>query len=545
MVRAIALACMILTGSGCSPSVSPAGRPATIPNAAPIATEDLMRHVRILSSDDFEGREPGTSGETKTIEYIMGEFAKAGLSKVSGDFRQSVPVKALAASSNLRVHTKSGVVALDPARDLVVQAPNHLSLENEKIIFAGYGISAPEFGHDDYGSVDVAGKVVVVLSGEPEGFPARTKSSLEPRALDAIAKNKRTYHQWFWSKQLNAYKHGAKAVLILSTDDRLTARRPYFEQNYMLPAMLAPWAPPLSGFLSDRLFAKGGLLGDVDLDKLRALANSPNFRPVLLPLRLSGTVGVKARQFVSHNVVGKIVGSGPECVVLMAHWDAFGSNPRATGDNVWNGAVDDAGGVAQLIEIARRLAARDAPQRSIFFVAVTGEERGFLGSRHFLENSPCAKTRVAAALSLDWFWEIGRTTDFASHGLGYSSLDDIIDPLIQERGRTLTAENAFYAGSDQFPFMVAGIPGFHGGSVSPLIGHPSGYEEIYYKRRDAKAVEREDHSNEDEITPEWDLRGAVEDAELYSQLAWAIANNPSMPCWKVRSLFSDGQRLCR
>lgn len=504
-----------------------------------------MRHVSILSSEEFGGREPGTPGEIKTIEFIADEFAKAGLSSVGGDFSQDVPLKAFSATGNFRVRTQSSLISLDPARDLVVQAPQDVSLQDEGMVFVGYGITAPEFGHDDYASVDVTGKVVILLSGQPDGFPARAKSALEPRALDAIAKNKRTYHQWFWSKQLNAYKHGAKAVFILSADDCLTARRPNFERNYMLPAALAPWAPPLSGFLSERLFAAGGPLGEVSLDKLRALANSPSFRGVSLPLRLSGTVPVKSRQFVSQNVVGKIAGSGPECVVLMAHWDGFGRDLSAAGDNVWNGAVDDAGGVAQLIEIARTLAARPKPQRSIFFVAVTGEERGFLGSRHFLENSPCAVPRVATALSLDWFWELGRTTQFASHGLGYSSLDEIVDRLLHERGRTVTAENAFFAGSDHFPFIVAGIPGFHGGSVSPLIDYPPGYDEAYYKRRDAQVIEREGHSNEDEITPEWDLRGAVEDAELISQLAWIIAKDRSMPCWKVRSWFSPAQRLCR
>lgn len=545
MVRVVAFACLILTGSGCSPPVSPVVGPATIADSAPLTPEELMRHVRILSSEDFEGREPGTSGEVKTVEYIVNEFEKAGLSSVNGGFIQDVPVRAFSAAGNFRVQTQSDVRALDPTRDFAVQAPWDVSLQNEEIVFAGYGISAPEFGHDDYGSVDVAGKVVLLLSGQPEEFPDRRKSSLEPRALDAIAKGKGTYHQWYWSKQLNAYKHGAKAVFIVSQDDRLTDRRPYFEQDYMLPKALPPWAPPLSGFWSERLFAAGRPLGDVSLDKLRALASSPRFRPVKLPLRLSGTVRVKMRHFVSHNIVGKIAGSGPECLVLLAHWDAFGRDPTARGDNVWNGAVDDAGGVAQLIEIARRLAAKRQPRRSIFFVAVTGEERGFLGSRHFVENSPCPTNRMAAALSLDWFWELGRTTDFANHPLGYSSLDGIIDRLLLQRGRMVTAENEFLAGSDQFPFIVAGIPGFHGGSVPPLIDYPVGYDEAYYKRRDAKAVERAGHSNEDEITSGWDLRGAVEDTELIRQLAWIIANDPSMPCWKVRTMFSDRQRLCR
>ena len=545
-MRGIFRAIILFSLSGCATNRSVDASPSPASTPIPLGSKQLLAHISVLSADGVEGRAPGTSGERQAIDYIASEFGKAGLSPLSrGEFSQKVPLRALSASGRFSLRSGSRAVTLDPAKDFIVQADRSLTLRSDEIVFAGYGIIAPEFGRDDYGSTDVVGKVVIVLAGEPAGFPSRKASKLGPQALDAIAESKRTYHQWFWMKQVNALKRGAKAVFILTADDRIAARRRYFQQDYMLPETLPPWAPPLSGFLSERIFEKGGPLDQIDLAQLRTMAVTPGFRPVALPLHLKGEVSVESRPLLSRNVVGRIEGNGPGCVVLIAHWDGYGRDPDAAGDNIWNGAVDDAGGVAQLIEIARQLAAQGRPRRSIYFVAATGEERGFLGSRQFLASSPCAPSEMAAAINLDWFYELGRTKRFASHGLGYSSLDETIERLIRGQGRTVTAANAYYAGGDQLPFMLAGVPGFHGGSVSPLVGQSDGYEEAYYAKLDANAVKKEGNSNEDEVQPQWDLRGAVEDAEIIWQLAGQIANAPAVPCWKVPSQFEDPKRICR
>lgn len=513
---------------------------------APTAERELLGHINVLASDSFEGREPGTPGEAKTIAYLTAQFANAGLEPLGEPgFVQEVPSLSLFASGQLTVRSGSSVRPLDPAKDFIVQAGKDVTLSGEPVVFAGYGIIAPEFGRDDFGTTDVTNKVVIVLGGEPPGFPERTRSMLGAAALDAVAENKQTLHDWYWSKQVHALKRGAKAVLILATDGRIQAKRRYFQQDYWEPQKAPAMGPALSGFVSERLFTKGGPLSQIGLDELRRRANSPQFQPFTLPVRVDGKVTVRSRPFVTRNVVGKIDGSGPGCVVLTAHWDAHGRDAKIAGDNIWNGAVDDAGGVAQLIEIARRLAAQGRPRRSIIILAATGEERGFIGTRHFLAQSPCPTRDVAAVINLDWFYELGRTERFASHGLGYSSLDEPIERIVRRQGRKVTAVNAYYAGGDQFPFMLAGIPGFHGGSVAPLVDYPKGYEESYYERLESISVQKEGHKNEDEVRPEWDLRGAVQDAEAMLRLSWEVANMPAAPCWKVRSQFADKARMCR
>lgn len=538
---AASIICLAATATG-----SAGGQSARPASRAPFTERELLAHIDILASDAFEGREPGTPGEGKTIDYLTGQFAKAGLRPLgTPGFVHAVPSLSRSASGHLAVRSGSNVHSLDPGKDFIVQALNNVTLDGEEVVFAGYGIVAPEFGRDDFGATDVTNKVVIVLGGEPPGFPQRVESLLGGPALDAIAETKRTLHSWYWSRQLHALKRGAKAVFIVAPDDRIEARRRYFQNDYVEPRNAPPWAPPLSGFLSERLFLKGGPLSQIDLDQLRRRASLPHFQPLTLPVRFDAGIAVRSRPFVTRNVVGRIDGIGPGCVVVTAHWDAHGRDVKIAGDNIWNGAVDDAGGVAQLIEVARRLALKGKPRRSIIFLAATGEERGSLGSRHFVANSPCQVKDMAALINLDWFYELGRTRRFASHGLGYSSLDELIERIVRAQGRKVTAINAYYAGGDQLAFMLAGVPGFHGGSVAPLVDYPEGYEEAYYERLEAMSVEKEGHKNEDEVRPEWDLRGAVQDAEAIRQIVWEVANMPAAPCWKVPSQFADKARMCR
>lgn len=526
--------------------------PRTASSAAPahpvsIPQDELLRHVRILASNDYLGREPGTPGEDLAIGYIEQEFRKASLApQVSGTYFQGVPVEQRSASGALTIGGRSKKLTLSPDSDFNVQIlSDGLKIEKAPIVFAGYGIVAPEFGRDDYANLDVHNKVVVVLAGEPDEMfdPARVRIGAD--AAEALGKAKRTYQRWDWVKQHNALVKGAKGIVIVVDDRRLLNKRQYFQQNYMIPADSPSWAPPLSIMLSRSAFDRIAEAAETSAADLQLTARSPAFRPKLLQLSVTGNFKATKHTFNSHNVVGRIPGRGKGCVVMTAHWDGYGIDRSMAGDNIWNGAVDDAGGVAQLIEIARQLAIAPPPKRTIVFVATTGEERGFLGARHFLAHTPCPDGEIAAVINLDWFWELGRTRDFATHGLGYSSLDQVVQRLATAQGRGTTAINAYFGGGDQLPFLFAGIPGLHGGSWGTLIDRPKDFEDNYGAMMSNGAILREGNSNRDEVREEWDISGAVQDAELLGEMALELANTARVPCWTAESQFAIRARLCR
>lgn len=518
----------------------------TSPDEASITPEALLRHVAILASDDYEGRAPGTRGEQLATDYIAREFHSAGLVPGgSRSFFQDVQLRRSRASGTLVATSGSRNVLFRPGLDFLVQPERGNSdLRDETPVFAGYGIVAPEFSRDDYAGVDVRGRAVIVLAGEPEGFPLASSSRLEPAAMAAITEHRRTLHRWVWMKQLRAVERGARAVFIIVPDASLGARRTYFEHDYLLPESLPAWAPPLSVLLSESAFLQMTNLAGAEASELRRSAASAEFRARPLEFRVTAETRADTSSLTSRNVVGLIQGAERGCVVLTAHWDGYGRDPQTAGDGIWNGAVDDAGGVAQLIEIGRMLASAPPPRRSIFFVATTGEERGFLGARHFAAHSPCPPGDMVGVINLDWFYELGPTRRFAHHALGYSSLDRIVERLAQSQGRSVTAVNAYISGGDQLPFMLAGVPGLHGGSVPPLIDRPAAFEEAYYGALESAAVRREGNSNEDEIRPEWDLRGAAQDAELLRQLVTILAAEDATPCWTVPSSFALHGRAC-
>lgn len=514
--------------------------------ASGIAPDALLRHVRILASDNFAGREPGAPGEDMATGYIEGQFREALLaSPVSGSYLQDVLIVRRSAGGEMAIIKNGNRLPLLPNVDFTVQLlSGSLGIKNIPIVFTGYGIIAPEFGRNDYDGIDVRDKIVVVLAGEPDEMFDPSRAKIGPEAVEALAEAKRTYHRWDWVKQHNALIKGAKGIVIVVSDTRLASKKQYFQRDYMMPAHSPPWAPPLSMMLSQSAFDRVAKAAGTSAGTLQQSARSPEFRARHLDLRLEGNFSSTEKAFTSHNVVGRIPGSGEGCVVMTAHWDGYGIDRSAAGDNIWNGAVDDAGGVAQLIEIARHLATGKRPRRTIMFVATTGEERGFLGSRHFLAKAPCPEGEIAAVINLDWFWELGRTRQFTSHGLGYTSLDSIVRRLASAQGRTVTATNAYFAGGDQLPFLFEGIPGIHGGSWGTLIDRPDGFEDAYSAKIGEGAILREGNSNRDEVREEWDLSGAVLDAELMRSLALELANGREAPCWTVRSQFAPTTPLC-
>lgn len=541
--RSMALTTCLLLGS-CGPRT-----PALLRDDAPQALEQrLLAHVTVLASDEFDGRAPGTPGEARSIEYIARQFAAIGLRSPAGEsgFLQSVPLASISSRGDLRGGAVDRPGGLDPARDYAIQtAAPATRLDVARLVFAGYGIVAPEFERDDYAGIDVRDEIVVVLAGEPDGLATHGAASLGSAARTALTADPRTLHRWVWMKQRRARERHARGLLIVVPDEALESRRRFFESESMMPTAAPAWEPPVSVLLAQSAFARMAAEAGIDVTQLRSEASSSRFAARLVPIALRGEASSTATAFTSHNVVGTIAGRTDECVVVTAHWDGYGRDAAASGDGVWNGAVDDAGGVAQLIEISRRLAREGPPRRTMHFVATTGEERGFLGARHFLARGPCAADRISAVVNLDWFYELGAAPRFAHHGLGYSSLDAIFERLAASQGRTVTAVNRYYAGGDQLPFLLAGIPGFHGGSIGPPLGREESYERDFYARRDADAVVLEGNSNEDEPRPEWDLRGAAQDTELLIDAVRELASRPERPCWTGASAFATAERLCR
>lgn len=531
----------------CQPLSPPNPLSPSVFKTSGIRPDALLQHVRVLASDDFEGREPGTPGENLAIRYIERQFREASLApQTSGLYLQSVPIIRRSAGGQLTIVENGNRLRLSPNVDFTVQLlDDSLKIENAPAVFAGYGIIAPEFGRNDYDGIDVRDKIVFVLTGEPHEMFDPSYAKIGPDAAAALAAAKRTYHRWDWVKQHNALIRGATGIVIVASDTKLASKSKYFQQDYMTLTHGPPWAPSLSMMLSQSAFDQIAKAAGTSAEALQQSARAAEFRARPLNLRLEGTFNASETGFASHNVVGRIPGSGKGCIIMTAHWDGYGIERSVPGDNIWNGAVDDAGGVAQLIEIARHLATAKRPRRTIIFVATTGEERGFLGARHLLANPPCPQGEIAAVINLDWFWELGRTRQFASHGLGYTTLDPIVQKLAAVQDRTVTATNAYFAGGDQLPFLFAGIPGIHGGSWGTLIDRTEGFEEAYSAKVSEGAILREGNSNRDEVRDEWDLSGAVLDAELLLNLALELANTRDAPCWTAPSQFASTARRCR
>ncbi len=515
---------------------------------AAIRAEDFSAHVQSLASDEFEGRGPGTVGERRTTAYLVQQLERLGARPGNGDsWFQAVPMVEITGSpeTTLDIRFADGSSqTLAYGEDMVVgsrQTVPEARIEASELVFVGYGINAPEQGWNDYEGLDVKGKTVVVLINDP-GFATQDPALFRGNAM--------TYYGRWTYKYEEAARQGAAAALIIHE----TAAASYgwdvvFNSwsgpQYDLPSSVDP-SPKLqvqgwiSGPAAERLFSAAGQ----DLPALVEAAKQRGFKSVpLAGANVSTTIKNQIRESSSNNVIGLIEGSErpDEYVLYMAHWDHLGrsfSSPGGDGDGIYNGAVDNASGVAGVLEIGGAFAAmQQRPKRSVILLLVTLEESGLLGSRYYTENPVFPLERTAAAINLDAMSVIGPSRDMTVVGYGNSSLDDTLReslvPQQREPRPEPTPENGFYFRSDHFNFAKKGVPALYakGGPdhVEKGVEHGQAMAAEYNRLRY--------HKPADEFDPSWDLRGVVQDLEALFEVGRRIADGTDWPAWSAESEF--------
>jgi Zn-dependent M28 family amino/carboxypeptidase len=467
-----------------APPAAPAA-PATTATAAAttfhdgIDAGDFAEHVKVLSSDAFEGRGPGTPGEEKSVQYIKSQFARIGLKPGNnGEWFQTVPMVETTAdpSTTLQLTVDGKPRVLKMGADMVIGTTSgkpEVTIKDSPLVFVGYGVDAPEQHWNDYAGLDLKGKTVVMLVNDP-GFHANDPSLFEGKRM--------TYYGRWTYKFEEAARQGATAALIIHDTPGASygwdvVKNSWSGAQYALPASsdANPRLPAegwITGEQAKSLFADSGL----DLDALRTAANKRGFKPVPIKATLSLDLKNTIVQKQSRNVIGRLDGSThpDEAMVYMAHWDHLGKHPDETGDNIYNGAVDNATGVAGIIEIAEAFAHQQPPpQRSVVFVAVTLEESGLLGSQYYVAHPAVPLDKTVGVINLDALGVNGKTHDLTVVGMGNSQLEDLLKGIADKQGLTLHAEARPEAGSyfrsDHFNFAKAGVPAMDIGSGNDLI----------------------------------------------------------------------------
>jgi Zn-dependent M28 family amino/carboxypeptidase len=508
-----------------------------------ITTAEIDGHLRFLSSDLLEGRAPATRGGRLASEYIASQLRAAGVEPgVNGSYFQPVPIDIVNADPASIVATASGrsTAALRYPDDVVIWAGSatNASAARGELVFVGYGAVAPEYNWDDFKGTDVRGKILLVLVNDP---PA---PATEPALFGGAAM---TYYGRWTYKFEEAERRGAAGMLIVHTAERAgypwhTVVGSWAREQRMLPrdpSLPAPLA--VRGWITDDRAT--ALLRDAGLDlaALRAQAATRAFRPIptgiTLDLHFTNTV----QHLASENVVGVVRGRDAalrkQYVALSAHWDHHGIGPAVNGDSIYNGANDNASGVADLLAVARAAAASPPARRSLLFVFVTAEESGLLGSAYFAQTPTVPAAQIVANLNVDGGNLLGRTRDLNVLGDTKSSLGPQLAAMVRPDGMRLSADLHPEAGhfyrSDHFSFAKAGIPAVSIGAGTDVIGKPAGWG----AQQDDDYTAHRYHQPSDEYRPDFDLSGAAQLSEIVLRFAQQLANAAGVPSWSRDAEF--------
>ncbi|SFF54970.1 Zn-dependent amino-or carboxypeptidase, M28 family [Fontimonas thermophila] len=521
------------------------------PDAAALASitaDDLLAHVRVLASDAFEGRLPGTPGEEKTVAYLVEQFRSMGLApgNPDGTYVQKVPLVGITGTPDLSLRVGSHRLHLEHGRDYVAttsRAVPEIRIADSELIFVGYGVQAPEYGWDDYKGVDVRGKTLIMLINDPAVPDAQDPSRLDASMFRGKAMT--YYGRWTYKYEI-ASRLGAAAALIVHETG--PAGYPWSvvehswsgEQFQLATADRNQGNVPVQGWISldkaRELFRAAGQ----DFDALKTAAVRRDFKPVPLNGQARCTIRNTLREVQSHNVVARLPGTThpDEHVIYTAHWDHLGRDENLSGDQIFNGALDNATGTAGLLEIAAAYARLPTPpRRSVLFLAVTAEEQGLLGAKYYATHPLYPIEKTVAALNMDGLNPWGPTKDIQVIGIGQNTLEDILADVVAQQGRVITPdaepEKGFYYRSDHFELAKVGVPALYADGGSEFIGQPADYgahkRQIY--------TTRDYHAPSDEIKPDWDLSGAAQDMRLLMEVGWIVANSESWPQWKSGSEF--------
>ena len=510
--------------------------------ASPISADRIKADVKVLSSDEFLGRGPGEPGEDKAIAYIARQFADAGL-KPGGDrggWYQDVPLVRLdrEPGATMLIEQGSWQLPLAPGQDatLSLRNPGHTAVDHAPLVFAGYGIVDPAHGWNAYAGVDMRGKIAVVLANDPD-FEAGSDLGFEGRRM--------AYSGRVGMKYAAAEKAGAAGVLVIHED--AAASYPFLQvaSGDALPAMtIAPLtASPtfkVSGWLrrdhAVELLSHSGL----DLETLKKRARSQSFHAFAMTgATLTAQGDLKANSITSHNVIAKLSGTSRpnDYIVYGAHWDANGQNGPVGGDGIRNGAIDNATGTAEMIEVARAFAHGPRPARTVVFAAWTSEEKGLLGSEYYAAHPPFPLARTAAMINLDPHVVLPAAKDLELIGGGRVSLEADLRQAAAARGLAVIDEPAIEAGwyfrSDQFSFAKRGVPAITFRAGRDLIDGGTAKGAAIVADYNAKRY----HQPSDEFIPDWTFAGSAQEATVAYDLGRKVADEATWPAWNAGSEF--------
>jgi Zn-dependent M28 family amino/carboxypeptidase len=507
-------------------------------NGGPVSIEDtLHEHIAVLASDEFEGRAPATPGEEKTINYLQENFAALGVGPGNGDsYFQSVAVTELTTASDAILYLQGSdyEASFNYGEEMMVGTQQQIpfvTVQGSDVVFVGYGIVAPERNWNDYAAVDVTDKTVIILVNDP-GYATQDENIFNGNAM--------TYYGRWTYKYEEAARQGAAAALIVHDTGPAGYGWDVVSSSWSGP-QIALEAENLNG---DRTEIEGWLTLDsanaifdgvgLDFQQLSEAAAAPGFEAVELgDIQASVSIENSVRTSISQNVIAAIPGSErpEETIIYTAHWDHLGVNSEVEGDNIYNGAADNATGTAGLLALAEMHMQQPPPARTLVFLAVTAEESGLLGSQWYAQHPIYPIETTVANINMDNLNTFGRMRDVVVVGASSSELENYLETAASAQGRYVTAEpnpeRGYYYRSDHFNFAKVGVPALYAESG----------EDNVENGREWGAAQAQDytdnryHAPGDEYDPDWDLSGAAEDIEMYYEIATDLVNSTDFPQW--------------
>ncbi|UAA37859.1 M28 family peptidase [Paraneptunicella aestuarii] len=503
-----------------------------------VSEADLRSHVKTLASDEFEGRQPTTIGEEKTLDYLTRQFTALGYQPGNnGSFLQPVELVRIEADPNVTLQI--GDDSFEYKQNMVIgtsREQESVSLKDSELVFVGYGVNAPEYGWNDYAGVDVKGKTAVILVNDP-GFANPDSGKFQGKTM--------TYYGRWTYKYEEASRQGAAGALIIhetapaSYGWSVVANSWSGPQYHLVTANGNKDRVAVEGWLSveaaQTVFQKAGL----DFEKLKEQAkNGPTAKA--MSVKASVTVKSSLKRSKSNNFIATLPGSKApdEHIIYTGHWDHLGKDPSKKGDNIYNGAHDNATGTASLISMAKAFASlKQRPARSVSFLIVTAEEQGLLGSKYYAEHPVYPLNKTVANLNLDAMNILGRTKDVAVVGFGKSELETYLTKAAKRQGRIITQEDrpeaGYYYRSDHFSFAKKGVPALYaeGGAES------ADEESAKYRKKMKVILNGCYHQVCDEYRDSWDFGGIIEDTQMFFEVGYDLANSDDWPKWNKTSEF--------
>ena len=510
-------------------------------NKLSISEESIRKHISILASDEYQGRKPFTPGEEKTLAYLKSQVEQLGLKPGNGtSYFQDVPLVEIKGHPSMEMILEGPEqISLKYAEKYVAfteRKVDSISIDSSELVFCGYGIVAPEYNWNDYEGIDMKGKTALVLVNDP---------GLGNDDSTFFKGNTMTYYGRWTYKFEEAARQGAEAVLIVH--ETTMAGYPWavvqgswsgaklnLESLNYKPCALAGW---ISLDAAKEIFNTA----DLDLQTTMHAARKPGFKPIVLPYKVKASIKNEIRSNVSKNVVAILPGTErpDEYIIFSAHWDHLGIGTKVDGDSIYNGAVDNASGVAALLGIAESMVKAGPNKRSVVFLWVTAEEQGLLGSAYYAAHPIFPPSKTVANINLDGMIAAGPMKDLSIIGYGQSEMEAIAERWAKEQGRYIIPdqepEKGYFFRSDHFNFAKIGIPALYAKGTSDHM--EKGKEHAKQQMEDYRTIRY--HQPSDEFDDSFDTGGIVQDAELYLNVAIELANNNIWPEWKEGSEFKE------